>query len=69
MLSLTSALACAAVALILWGVPGLFLATRLRLGLGSCLALAPALGWAVQNALALPLAQMFGFSPVASLAA
>lgn len=69
MLSLPSALACAVVALILWGVPGLILATRLRLGLGGGLALAPALGWAVQNALALPLAQMFGFSPFASLAA
>lgn len=67
--SLTSTLACATVALVLWGVPGLILATRLRLGLGSRLALAPALGWAVQNALALPLAQMFGFSPVASLVA
>ncbi len=69
MLSLPSVLACAAVALILWGGPGWLLATRLRLGLGGSLALAPVLGWAAQNTLALPLAQLFGFSPATSLLA
>ncbi|MDE1568957.1 hypothetical protein [Aquabacter sediminis] len=69
MLSLPSVLACAALALVLWGGPGWLLATRLRLGLGGSLALAPALGWAVQNALALPMAQLFGFSHATSLAA
>lgn len=69
MLSLASVLACAVVALVLWGGPGLVLASRLPLGLAGRLALAPALGWAAQNALALPLAQMLGFSPATSLAA
>ncbi|HEY9215489.1 MAG TPA: hypothetical protein VIQ29_21875 [Ancylobacter sp.] len=69
MFSLISALLCAAVGLLLWTGVGYVLARRLALGHGLALPVAPALGWAVQNAVALALAQLIGFSPVASLGA
>ncbi|MES2710480.1 MAG: hypothetical protein V4653_02765 [Pseudomonadota bacterium] len=58
MASSLSVLLCALVAILLWGGVGWALARRLRLPAGCGLAL----GWAVQNAAALSLAQLFGLS-------
>ncbi|TCK23459.1 hypothetical protein EV667_3285 [Ancylobacter aquaticus] len=69
MFSLISALLCAAVGLLLWTGVGYVLARRLALGHGLALPVAPALGWAVQNAVALALGQLIGFSPVATIGA
>ncbi|MBR0656837.1 hypothetical protein [Plastoroseomonas arctica] len=62
MASSLSVVLCALLGLLLWGGVGWLLARRLGLLGGLSLPLAPALGWAVQNALALALAQGFGLS-------
>lgn len=63
MVSLPSLLSCIPLALLLWGMPGWFLARGLGQGRTAALALAPALGWATQTPAALALAHLFGLSP------
>ncbi|WP_156026411.1 hypothetical protein [Xanthobacter sp. 91] len=64
MVSLPSLLLCIPLALVLWGIPGWFLARGLGQGRTAALALAPALGWATQTPAALAVAHLFGLSPV-----
>ena len=54
---------CSAAALLFWGTVGLALGRRL-LPASLALPVAPALGWAVHSALALPLYRLIGFTPL-----
>ncbi|MBY6261729.1 hypothetical protein EI613_07280 [Azospirillum sp. 412522] len=60
---------CIATGLVLWMASGFALARALAFDRAIALPLAPVLGWAVQNALALPLSLLAGFSPVATVGA
>ncbi|CAO3402486.1 hypothetical protein [Azospirillum palustre] len=67
--SLSLAALCIATGLVLWMASGYVLARSLAFDRAVALALAPVLGWAVQNALALLLSLVIGFSPVATVGA
>ncbi|MGA1858253.1 hypothetical protein VH569_19875 [Azospirillum sp. 11R-A] len=67
--SLSLAALCIATGLVLWMASGYALARSLAFDRAVALALAPVLGWAVQNALALLLSLVVGFSPVATVGA
>ncbi|MBP2307020.1 hypothetical protein GBZ48_23355 [Azospirillum melinis] len=67
--SLSLAALCAATGLVLWMASGYALARSLAFDRAIALTLAPVLGWAVQNALALLLSLVGGFSPVATVGA
>jgi len=54
---------CFAAALLFWGIVGLALSRRLMPAV-LALPVAPALGWAVHSALALPLYRLIGFTPL-----
>src|SRR5271169_1991388 len=54
---------CCAAALLFWGIVGLALSRRL-VPAALALPVAPALGWAVHSALALPLYRLIGFTPL-----
>jgi hypothetical protein len=69
MASLYSAFACAIAGLVLWTGVGWVFARRLPLGGALALPLAPALGWAIQNVVALALSRAVGFSFTAILGA
>jgi hypothetical protein len=68
MASTSSAFFCAIMALVLWVSIGWLYARRLALHPALVLPLAPMLGWAVQNVIALVLMQLVGFSIPAILA-
>ncbi|MCS0496454.1 hypothetical protein NVS89_15235 [Ancylobacter sp. MQZ15Z-1] len=68
MFSLATAALAATIGLVLWSLAGYRLARRLGFGRAFALPVAPALGWAAQNVLALALAEMIGFSALAILA-
>ena len=57
---------CFAAALLFWGTVGLALSRRL-MPAALALPVAPALGWAVHSALALPLYRLIGFTPLDAL--
>jgi hypothetical protein len=61
--SLLNVLLCAAVATLLWTSVGLPVARRVAPARPLALAMAPALGWAVFNAAALPALLLVGFTP------
>ncbi|HEX9448891.1 MAG TPA: hypothetical protein VF920_12960, partial [Dongiaceae bacterium] len=61
MASTFSAFLCALVALALWTSIGWVFARRLSLGPALVLPLAPVLGWAVQNVVALAVSLIVGF--------
>jgi len=67
--SLSLAALCIATGLVLWMASGYALARSLAFDRAIAMALAPVLGWAVQNALALLLSLVVGFSPVATVGA
>ena len=67
--SLSLAALCIATGLVLWMASGYALARSLAFDRAVALALAPVLGWAVQNALALMLSLVVVFSPVATVGA
>ncbi|WP_395455425.1 hypothetical protein ACHMW5_10290 [Azospirillum melinis] len=67
--SLSLAALCIATGLVLWMASGYALARSLAFDRAVALALAPVLGWAVQNALALMISLVVGFSPVATVGA
>lgn len=67
--SLSLVALCIATGLVLWMASGYALARALAFDRAVALALAPVLGWAVQNALALTLSLVVGFSPVATVGA
>jgi hypothetical protein len=67
--SLIPIVACAAVALVIWAGSGWLIARRVFAGSKLALALAPTLGWAVQNAIALALSLGLGFSSIVTVAA
>lgn len=67
MFSLATAALAAVLGLLLWTAAGYRLARRLGVGRAFALCMAPALGWAVQNVLALALAQAIGLSAIAML--
>jgi hypothetical protein len=67
MFSLSTALLAAAIGLLLWSPPGYLLARRLGFGRAFALSAGPALGWAVQNVLALAVSQTIGLSALAIL--
>jgi hypothetical protein len=69
MATVSSAILCSFLALTLWVPPGLLIARRLPLEHDLRLAAAPALGWAVQNVVALYAAMLGGFTPMTVLAA
>ncbi|CAO3440954.1 hypothetical protein [Azospirillum endophyticum] len=60
---------CIATGLVLWMASGYALARSLAFDRDIALPLAPVLGWAVQNALALLLSLAIGFSPLATVGA
>ena len=67
MFSLSTALLAAAIGVALWSPAGYLLARRLGFSRSFALPASPALGWAVQNVLALALAQAIGLSALAIL--
>jgi hypothetical protein len=67
--SVIPVISCAAVALVIWGCVGWLIARRVFAGSKLAFALAPTLGWAIQNTIALALALGLGFSAIVSLAA
>lgn len=67
MFSLVTASLAAAAAVVLWTAPGYALARRLGFDRALALATAPALGWAVQTASGLVLAEAIGLSSVVIL--
>lgn len=67
--SLSLAAFCIATGLVLWMASGYVLARSLAFDRAIALPMAPVLGWAVQNALALLLSLIVGFSPVATIGA
>jgi hypothetical protein len=69
MASLYYAFVCAIAALVLWTGVGWVFARRLPLGRALALPLAPALGWAIQNVVALDLSLVVGFSLASILGA
>jgi hypothetical protein len=62
MISVFHVFLCSVTALLIWGATGLALG-RLLLPASLVLPLAPAFGWAVHSALALPLYRLIGFEP------
>jgi hypothetical protein len=69
MATLSAAVLCSVVALLLWIPVGFLIARRLPLARDLRMAAAPVLGWAVQNVAALYLAMLGGFTAVTILAA
>ena len=65
----SAAFLCSLLALLLWALVGFLIACRLPIGRDMRLALAPALGWAVQDVSALQVSMLGGFTPVNLLAA
>jgi hypothetical protein len=65
----STAFLCSLLALLLWALVGFLIACRLPIGRDMRLAVAPALGWAVQDVSALQVSMLGGFTPVNLLAA
>lgn len=68
MASNSHALFCALMALVLWTSIGWVIARRLPLGAALVLPMAPSIGWAAQNVVALVLSLLVGFSVLTTLA-
>jgi hypothetical protein len=64
MASTISALLCGLTALVLWSGTGFVVARRLPIERSLVLPVAPIVGWAVQNAIVLPIAMIAGLSPL-----